>query len=506
MSNFEPNQGLCDLFAREEVAEFVETVAQASRLSILAGAGTSIESGFPDWTTLVTRLLVAVAEGRGLAGEALDDFATWTLQREGLTAAAAVAEAALGNSFAGKLHSALYEQQLTPPPGQTALGIAGLAKSFGFEDCALATTNYDLVLEEAVSSVLGRRPVSATRSGGRRLARVLHLHGLMRPRGGIEGELVLSERDYHLMQVDSAWQQTYLAERFVNSTCLFVGASLTDPNLLRYLYRSESSGSHWAVFTRQQDAGMYDQADFAVTALREETSEARWLQAGIRPLQADYFSQTAQLLHEVLHFRSRKSARRVYKTLPKRLVAWRRKLDEGVLTKRKGDFSNLQDSLQGLMNELLAGIRVDLVDAGHRTARGERLGLSLWVFDPSSESLTNWSSSDRAWRDPLTLEPLSVDWKSDFVSVQAFCAGSLVSRSTTRYAATRWNHVIGSPLYLDSERLGRLPIGAITIASTLPAPISALHRGSGTLRRHSLPTVESVLADLLQPGSVTPDG
>jgi len=46
--------------------------------------------------------------------------------------------------------------------------------------------------------------------------------------------------------------------------------------------------------------------------------------------------------------------------------------------------------------------------------------LSLWVYDPGSESLTNWASADRVWRDPKTMEPLQVDWRSEFVSVQAF--------------------------------------------------------------------------------------
>lgn len=499
-----PKRGLCDLFARDDVSEFVETVSQASNLSVLAGAGTSIESGFPDWTTLVERLLVCVAEDRDLSADASKGFADWTIKREGLTAAAAVAETALGDRFLTELHRALYVQQLTPPPAQTALGIARLARSFGFENCDISTTNYDLLLEAAIDSTGGTRSVVATGPATRSPNRVLHLHGVVKPRGGIQGDLILSERDYFLMQEDAAWQQKYFAERLQKSSCLFIGASLTDPNLLRYLYRSTSSSEHWAVFVRQQDADIYDEADAKVVALREETSEGRWMLAGIRPLHADYFSQSAQLLHEVLYWRTAKAARRRYIPLPKRLVTWRRRVDEGVLTTQPGRFAKVQDALQGMLNDLLAGIRADLADAGHRTRPGERLGLSVWVYDPQTESLTNWASSDRVWRDPATMEPLPIDWTSDFVSIKAFCAGSLVSRSTEQYAATRWNHVIGSPLYLETERLGRLPVGAVTIASTSMAPGSALNRGIGTLRRTSLPTVEAVLTELLQPDTVAP--
>lgn len=341
-------RGLCDLFARDAVTDFIETIARSTEVSILAGAGTSIESGFPDWTSLVRRLLVQVAAEQGLAEESCGAFATWTIHREGLTAAAAVAKTALGERFAKELHVALYTQQLTPP-GQTALAIAQMAASFSDETFDVSTTNYDLVLESAIESVSGAGVRAATRSAGNSDQRVLHLHGVVQPRGGIKGDLILSERDYFLMPEDTAWQQRYFAERLENSLCLFVGASLTDPNLLRYLYRSDVSSEHWAIFVRQQDADIYDEADDELVKLRERTSEGRWLQAGIRPLHADYFSQSAQLLHEVLHFRSTKARRRKYKALPQRLRRWRSRVNETALTTRDADFAAIQDELHETM-------------------------------------------------------------------------------------------------------------------------------------------------------------
>lgn len=496
-------RGMCDFFARAEVEGFVEDVAQADLLSLVVGAGSSIESGFPDWTTLIQRLLTKVATNDGLSPVAAQEFAAWTISREGLTGAAATAEAFLGPDFNGELHRALYSQQLTPPPGQSALAIAKIAQSMGADSCDVATTNYDLVLESASAVVTGRTPTSVVAAAYRNQYSVLHLHGVMRPRGGVSGDLILSERDYFMMQDDTAWQQEYFARRMAGTSCVFVGASLTDPNLLRYLYRVASDRSHYAIFVRQQDARLYDGTTPEVVELRERTSEARWRQAKIRPLHADYFSQSAQLLHEVLHRRQASRARRVYRPLPKRLTTWRNKMSRTVLTTSQTDFASVQDQLHDVMSDLVGAVHADLSDAGHRPRSEERLGLSLWIYDPERESLTNWASSDRVWRDPRTMEPLPIDWTSDFVSVQAFCAGSLVSRSTEQYVATRWNHVIGAPLYLESERLGRLPVGAVTIASTLPAPDSALERGIATLRRVSVPSVERVLTDLLDPVAVT---
>lgn len=499
-------RGLCDLFDRPEVGRFIEEVADVDHLTIVAGAGTSIESGFPDWTALVSGLLRAAAERAGLSDDAAGEFTRWTLRREGLAGAAAVASASLDTDFHTVVHRVLYEQQLTPPPGQTALGIARVAASRGLSNCDLSTTNYDLLLEAALGTVLERAVSTATKVGRTSLDRVLHLHGVVRPRGGIAGDLILSDRDYARMQQDSAWQQEHFAERLTTSMCLFVGASLTDPNLLRYLYRVPSDRTHYAIFVRQQDAGVYDEAAREVIELRETSSEARWQEAGVIPLQADFFSQSAQLLHEVVHRRETARRRRVYKPLPRRLSTWRNKVDAGVLSISRTGFADRQDGLRDFMSEILDGVQLDLADAGHRRRKTERLGVSMWVYDPASETLTNWASADRSWRDPTTLEPLDVDWRSDFVSVQAFCAGSLVSRSTERYAVSRWNHVIGFPIYVDTERRGRLPVGAVTLASTAPSPESALHRGLGTLRRVSLPTVEEALADLLDPDVVSGAG
>lgn len=493
-----PARGLCDLFERNEIAEFIEEASTATPVSIFAGAGTSIESGFPDWDTLVYRLLVGVAAEEGLSDGAQDQFASWTTGREGLTAAAAVAQAHLGDGFSHHLHRALYEQQRTPPAGQSALAIARLMESFGPTSCNVVTTNYDLVLDDAIAETSMRGATTPTGARGNGPAKVTHLHGAVTPEGAILEKVILSDRDYFLMQEDTAWQQERFADLFEGTTCIFVGASLTDPNLLRYLHRCDTTRAHYAIFVRQQDAGLYDKSEQDVIKLREATSEARWKNAGILPIHADYYSQSAQLLHEVLHRRKTAEVGRTYQPLPKRLIEWRDKLDQGVLSTASPSFKQKQEELQRLMNDLLDGIRIHLAKAGHRPRRNERLGINMWVYDPLTESLTNWASADRIWLDPRTLEPLPIDWTSDFVSVQAFCAGSLVARSTERYVATRWNHVIGIPLHVESETAGRLPIGSLTIASTFVPPESVLHRGMQRLRRASLSKVEEVLAEVLQ--------
>lgn len=482
-----PGRGLCALFHEPEVVEFVDSTSRLDRLTLFVGAGVSMESGFPSWYQLVSKLLARVAQESGLADRPANEFAAWTIEREGLTAAAAVAKASL-NDFPGALREVLYLVSETPRPGETGRAIAALTRSV--TETRVLTTNYDLILESALERSCSGPLGDPARS-------IVHLHGVVGPRGGTYGqEIVLSEQDYFSMAADTSPQQMVAANELSGSACVFLGASLTDPNLLRYLYRTQHSRKHWVVFSRQQDAAIYDSSDPAVVALREETSRRRWEVARVRPIYADFFSQTAQLLHELRMRRDRGDA---YVPLPERLAAWRVALQQGVLTTEADSFAQNQDAFQAVLQYLIDGIERDLEEHGAATADGERLQLSMWVYDPAAETLVNWASSDRSWRDPSTLTPLPVDWQSDFLSVQAFCAGSLVERSTDQFVATRWNHVVGAPIYLQTDPVGRLPVGAMTIASNLPRDRSALMRGLATLRRQSIPTTEDTLASLLAP-------
>ncbi len=134
-----------------------------------------------------------------------------------------------------------------------------------------------------------------------------------------------------------------------------------------------------------------------------------------------------------------------------------------------------------------------------RLGRGERIGAALWVFDPDDQTLICWAASDRVWRDPKTMEPVRVEAQSPFVSVQAFCLGAIASRSTAEHVASRWNHVVGVPVYLDDEEHGRLPIGALTFASTHPHGQSILDRGLSDLRQTFFFRMQQSISNLLRP-------
>lgn len=486
----------------------IRRLAAADDITIVVGAGTSVESGLPTWPALLERLLCRVADGIGLSATDASSFAEWTVRADGLTGAGAVAKVLLGGDFPAALRTALYEgggDDLAA--GEMARAVARLRLAFEGTPSELVTTNYDplamLAVREALSA--SGRPVR-TRPKVRVVASdspqrdgeivVRHAHGYLPPEGSPKGTVVLSEADYHLMQDPRSWQEDYFRQRLTDSTCLFVGSSLTDPNLLRYLWRTGGAPRHVAVFARQQHAERYERLPRAVAAARETAAARRWDAMGVVPLLVDHYAQIAQVVSEITAARLVGDA---YVPFPDRMSAWAAALTRDALTTNHDLFAVRQGLFRRLLIEVLDGLDSLIRGSGLRRRRGERLHAGLWVYRPDADALVGWAWSDREWRDPRTLEPVSVEWSSEFVAVRAFCQGSVVEQSTADQAATRWNHVVAAPITIETPTLGRLPVGVLTLATTERRATSILHRSMRQLRGAFLPEYLPLLAEMLTP-------
>lgn len=254
----------------------------------------------------------------------------------------------------------------------------------------------------------------------------------------------------------------------------FVGASLSDPNLLRYLYRSEGGSRHFALFVRQGDE-LYSRGDYrGVRAAREEATKRRWRSLGVQPLLADYFIQSSQFVYEVAR-RHQKS--RSYRSYDTRLKTWERKIQRRLPT----DNSPMFEKVQNLMQESLATWATEVRDrlsAQDLLGAGEYLALHLWIREPNERMLLRIGSSVRVSRDGRALHRVPISRPTPWVAVEAWCAGTRVVQVLDQ-AESRWNYVWGIPITLsDESSLGRLPVGVITLASSAPRDVSALGRGA----------------------------
>ena len=232
MSRFPPALSFSDT---PELRRLFETLASSDKpVTIVCGAGVSLDAGLPNWTDLVTAMLKEADTGY-LAWLMADDM---DLTRKVSTLEALVPD---HTSMDDVLRRALYKGVVGPAsPGLLARSIARYAvprrrKAAGTA-IRIATTNFDDLLERAVyaesrrkSEALGIKDSALWRSDPTR--HILHLHGAI-PSDGSQsriGEIVLSEADFfrHGDQV-----RKELVKILLESHVFFVGISMTDRNIV----------------------------------------------------------------------------------------------------------------------------------------------------------------------------------------------------------------------------------------------------------------------------------
>lgn len=82
---------------------------------------------------------------------------------------------------------------------------------------------------------------------------VYHPHGYKKRKGGPVTEIILTESDYFRASVEPySWGNLVQSKALSNSTCVFVGTSMTDPNLRRMLRACKGifGGKHFAFMAR----------------------------------------------------------------------------------------------------------------------------------------------------------------------------------------------------------------------------------------------------------------
>jgi SIR2-like domain len=222
-------------------------------LSLVLGAGVSLEFGVPNWRELSKRLWQRLP---GMTDSILDALPHDT---QSLPVLFELAEQRLGHrAYVDTLRECIYEKiplRRKKDKG-TTLGVVADAISndhwLGAERriARVITFNVDELLREALRQRRGDRgqywrtmdhAVPAIPTGrGTQPVPIYHVHGFL-PRTGAfvglsEHRLVFTDSQYW----DSGTSQASLANRTMNaalaeSRCIFIGLSMTDPNLLRWL-------------------------------------------------------------------------------------------------------------------------------------------------------------------------------------------------------------------------------------------------------------------------------
>lgn len=251
----------------------LKTAYAAENVTVFLGAGVSKDAGVPLWGDLTSKLLLRMISERLKDNDSrkgqLEEI--WKLayqnqEESPLTQMRYIRTAFEDDEYYNLVREVLYENNPNPK-SQLLNAIARISaprrKHVGVR--SIVTYNFDDLLEQNLEQgkvdfkIIYREQDMPDED---RLS-IYHVHGYL-PReweedgGERDLNLVFSEEDYHRVYRDAyGWSNLVQLNAFRDTTCLFVGCSLTDPNMRRLLdvaARTEEKARHYAIMKKKSFA------------------------------------------------------------------------------------------------------------------------------------------------------------------------------------------------------------------------------------------------------------
>ena len=312
------NPALLSNIARDVLAD-AQQAHRDAKLGFLVGAGLSTPIGLPGWNAFNLGLVQGAfdrhapadgsADRKALARAYLDQ-----LQGQSLAAADFVRKR-VGSDFHVVVRAALYERKELRryEPTEVHHALCKLAVESAPPFPCLHTTNYDELLELALSTVAGKRAaaVHATRRTWADGPRVVHLHGYFpfaQPpaahKARLARELILTDLDFSRLSNDhAAWTNRELLTLLDARAVLILGMSLTDPNVRRlFAYLSDrpkdDGPQHFVVLQHHQPEADSAEAREAARLLDEDEHDF-WKARGVKILRIQSWDRLNYLLRRI---------------------------------------------------------------------------------------------------------------------------------------------------------------------------------------------------------------
>lgn len=256
------------LKSRSVLVNEINNSYRKDNLVFVFGAGISKEFGLPDWNTLLQKLILKSfkVEGNHSYSKArvLAQLFTEIFYPSPLIAARYLKNYFDDNdelNFDEEVRNALYDE--IKPNTQSKLldeilqfcVAPGKAPNLN----CIITYNYDDILEEYLSKQDIKIPFKPIFKVGSKPKSnelpIYHIHGYLPRKGNIDSsfKITLSEDSYHKQYNDIySWNNIIQINKFRDNACLFIGISLTDPNLRRILdiantQRGDEKPSHFII-------------------------------------------------------------------------------------------------------------------------------------------------------------------------------------------------------------------------------------------------------------------
>lgn len=284
------------------------------KLCLVLGAGVSVPSHIPAWNDIITELLKELviqsldAENiefnyhqidnlLNAISEQYDDGSALTQMR--------YIKASLGEErFYKKLFEILYNDKVTYDTkllkSIVHLCNRGVRKVISY--------NFDALLEKSLDNQGKKYNIvySADHSTIDDNLNIYHVHGFIPlDESKNKNKIVFSEEEYHVIYNDPYnWSNIVQINTFRDNICLFVGCSMTDPNIRRLLDAAKSSNNfHYAIMKRKEIKFFSQEIDYNILRRYQNTIESlnnRYYESiGIKVIWVDSFDDIPYILENL---------------------------------------------------------------------------------------------------------------------------------------------------------------------------------------------------------------
>lgn len=236
---------------------------------LFLGAGVSIDGGIPLWSTLIKTLHVSMlnklTEDENLSLEQREMMQKIALDNEMESPLMQMRYIRAGFSneeYYKMVHAALYGHNINLDTELlNAITKISMAQRGGRGIKSIITYNFDDLLEQKFErSEIPTHTIYNEKSRQKvDKLNVYHVHGYLPSdysKKADEPNLIFSEEDYHRVYRDAySWSSLVQLNALRENTCLFIGCSLSDPNLRRLLdvtVRGDEIPRHYAILKKNK--------------------------------------------------------------------------------------------------------------------------------------------------------------------------------------------------------------------------------------------------------------
>lgn len=264
-----------DSFLQQKKKEKEKYINQAKAayikqdMVLFLGAGVSIDGGIPLWSTLIKTLHISMlnrlTEDKNLSLEQREMMQKIALNNEmesPLMQMRYIRSGFSSEDYYKMVHATLYNHNINLDTELlNAIAKISMAQRGGGGVKSIITYNFDDLLEQKFERSGIPAHIIYNEKGRQKVNKlnIYHVHGYLPndySKTADEPNLIFSEEDYHRVYRDAySWSSLVQLNALRENTCLFIGCSLSDPNLRRLLdvtVRGDETPRHYAFLKKNK--------------------------------------------------------------------------------------------------------------------------------------------------------------------------------------------------------------------------------------------------------------